>query len=166
MAGLTQSDATWKVVVSSVPISIPTGSDAGGRDGWADFEQEGGFERELRGLLASLRDASVRNLVWITTDVHFASAFRYTPFPESPEFVFHEVVTGPLHAGLFPHRRFDTSLGTERLFYYGAESPAAVTRYEDARRWFNYGVLEIDGGGALTLRIVDVEGETLWEHRP
>ena len=34
------SDATWKVIVSSVPMSIPTGFPAAnGRDGWANFDQ-------------------------------------------------------------------------------------------------------------------------------
>ena len=36
---LAASDATWKVIVSSVPMSIPTGFPAsGGRDGWANFD--------------------------------------------------------------------------------------------------------------------------------
>ena len=35
---LAASDATWKVIVSSVPMSIPTGFPvSGGRDGWANF---------------------------------------------------------------------------------------------------------------------------------
>ena len=41
---LAASDATWKVIVSSVPMSIPTGFPAeGGRDGWANFDQTTGF---------------------------------------------------------------------------------------------------------------------------
>jgi alkaline phosphatase D len=43
--GLARSDATWKVIVSSVPMSIPTGfPPTNGRDGWANFDQATGFE--------------------------------------------------------------------------------------------------------------------------
>jgi hypothetical protein len=40
IGGLVRSKATWKVVVSSVPLSIPTGG-----DGWADGGTRQGFER-------------------------------------------------------------------------------------------------------------------------
>lgn len=48
---LAGSDATWKVVVSSVPLAIPTGRPAA-RDGWSDLGGETGFEREARALFA------------------------------------------------------------------------------------------------------------------
>jgi len=45
---LVESDARWKVIVSSVPMSIPTGfPPENGRDGWANFDQSTGYEREL-----------------------------------------------------------------------------------------------------------------------
>ncbi|MDQ3895186.1 MAG: alkaline phosphatase D family protein, partial [Actinomycetota bacterium] len=95
-ARLTASDAVWKVVVSSVPMSIPTGFPAtNGRDGWANFDQQTGYEHELVELLRFLERQRVRNVVFVTTDVHFASGFRYTPFAESPAFRVHELVTGP-----------------------------------------------------------------------
>jgi alkaline phosphatase D len=47
--GLATSKATWKVIVSSVPLSIPTGfPPTNGRDGWANFDQQTGFARERR----------------------------------------------------------------------------------------------------------------------
>lgn len=159
---LTGSDATWKIVVSSVPMSIPTGSPPElGRDGWADFDQDTGFEQELKDILASLREAGEDNVVFITTDVHFAEAFRYTPFAEDPEFQIHEFVTGPLNAGLFPNRNFDTDLGTESLFFYGPGSAAAVS-YDDALPWMNYGMAEIGSDGSLSLSIHDVEGTPVY----
>ena len=46
---LKSSDATWKIIVSSVPMSIPTGSPPEkGRDGWVNFDQHTGFEHELK----------------------------------------------------------------------------------------------------------------------
>lgn len=159
--GLARSDATWKVVVSSVPLSVPTGSPER-RDGWAGYQQPGGYESELLQILRAARDRGVADSVWITTDVHFAAVFRYRPFADS-EFRLHEVISGPLNAGLFRNERFDETLRGERLFIHGPEDPAAVTSWEEARRFFNFGLLEIDAGGALVIRIVNVDGETLYE---
>jgi alkaline phosphatase D len=100
--GLVNSGATWKIIVSSVPISIPTGADAE-RDGWCSGNCETcdtGFESEFAEILTTLKDNKLDNL-WITTDVHFASAFKYTPW-EGENYSVHEIVTGPLNAGLFP----------------------------------------------------------------
>jgi alkaline phosphatase D len=176
--GLIASDATWKVVVTSVPLSIPTGSNRERiHDGWADGEplsaaEPGaewarpgagpatGFERELLGILARLRDAGVSGLLFLTTDVHFAAAFRYRPFAEDPEFTFHELVTGPLNAGLFPHRTLDTTLLPERLFWFGPTRP--VDSIAEALGWFNFGVLDVDGSGRLEARIVDGSGRVVY----
>jgi alkaline phosphatase D len=164
LEGLSRSDATWKVVVSSVPISIPTGvPEERGRDGWADYDQDTGFERELRAILRTLQQRGVSNLVWITTDVHFAAVFRYTPFDTARHFHFHEIATGPMNAGIFPKDAFDTSLGTERLFLYGPEDARAVDGFEEALHWFNFGELDVDAAGRLTARIVNGEGRVVWE---
>ena len=160
---LAGSDATWKVVVSSVPMSIPTGFPAAnGRDGWANHDQDTGFEQEL---LAILRGASDRGdrLVWITTDVHFAEVFRYRPFDDRPSFVVHELATGPLNAGIFPVRDVDPTLRPEVLTFFGPPTPEAVTTWEEAKEWFNYGTLEVDEAGALTAAIVNTAGEEVFE---
>lgn len=125
------SDATYKIVATSVPLSIPTGTNApsAGRDGWANFNENTGFESELRELLWYAAGQQVRNLIFITADVHFASVFRYQPFEEFPEFQPIEIVTGPLHAGLFPNREFDETLRPTRLFYYGPDFADSVTEF-------------------------------------
>ncbi len=156
------SDATWKVIASSVPISIPTGSLETGRDGWADLGQHGGFERELRGILEHLRDHGVRNLVWITTDVHFATAFRYRPFADDPWFRFFEVVAGPLNAGLFPNPLVDPTFAPERLFYFAPPEKHTVASFAEARRWFNFGVLDVGADGTLATRIVNGDGDEVF----
>lgn len=159
-----QSDATWKVIVSSVPISIPTGFPVeNGRDGWADFDQPRGFEQELKDLLKFMHQQGERNIVFITTDVHFAEIFRYTPFAEDPDFHVHEGVTGPMNAGLFPNRDFDTTLGTESLFFYGPDS-SNVGSYQEARQWMNFGAVEIDEQGQFTLSVIDVDGNEVYRN--
>jgi len=159
---LADSDATWKVVVSSVPLSIPTGSIQTGRDGWADQGTDGGFERELISILEQLQHAGVRNLLWLTTDVHFAAAFRYAPFADAPDFRFYEFVAGPLNAGLFPNPVVDRTLGPERLLYYAPADADDVTTLADARRWFNFGLLDIETDGTLTTRVVNGLGEEVF----
>jgi alkaline phosphatase D len=156
---LAGSDATWKVIVSSVPMSIPTGfPPTNGRDGWANFDQPTGYERELLDILRFMEVRGVDNTVWITTDVHFAEVFRYRPFAENLSFVVHELATGPLNAGIFPNRDFDQTLNAERLSFYGPDTAADVTSWQEAKRWFNFGTLEFGGNGKLTAGLVDTAG--------
>jgi alkaline phosphatase D len=160
---LQSSTATWKVIVSSVPMSIPTGSSGPrGRDGWANYEQAGGFEHELVEILRFMQGKGMNNVVFLTTDVHFAEVFRYVPFEDAPEFVVHEFVAGPINAGVFPNRAFDDSLNAERLFFYGADNASDVTTWEQAKSWFNYGAIRIDDNGELTASINDVKGDELY----
>ncbi len=167
-SAFTISDATWTVVVSSVPISIPTGAlpdPARGRDGWADFDQNTGFEGELRRVLIDALDAGVKNLVWITTDAHVAAVFRYRPFRESPGFSFHEVVSGPLNAMIGDTASFDPSFDPERLFFHAPEKIDAITSWEMAQGFLNFGTLAIDAQGVLTIGIVNARGETLYTQK-
>jgi alkaline phosphatase D len=158
---LAGSDATWKVIVSSVPMSIPTGfPPTGGRDGWANFDQTTGFEQELLDIIRFMESEGIVNTVWITTDVHFAEAFRYRPFAANPDFAVYELATGPLNAGIFPIRDFDTTLNPEVLTFFGPPTPEAVTTWDEAKQWFNFGTLEVDRNGRLTAAIVNTAGQT------
>jgi alkaline phosphatase D len=155
---LAASDATWKVVVSSVPMSIPTGFPAaGGRDGWANFDQTTGYEEELLDILRFMDQRGIVNTVWLTTDIHFAEVFRYRPFPASPGFVVHELATGPLNAGIFPNAAFDPTLNPEVLF--GPDPAATVATWEQAKDGFNFGTVEVDRHGVLRAAIVNTAGE-------
>ncbi len=158
---LAASDATWKVIVSSVPMSIPTGfPPTNGRDGWANFDQTTGFEQELLDILGFMERSGIRNTIWITTDVHFAEAFRYRPFASSPNFVVYELATGPLNAGIFPIRDFDSTLNPEVLTFYGPPTAESVTTWTEAKRWLNFGTLDFARDGTLTAGIVNTAGET------
>jgi alkaline phosphatase D len=158
---LVASDATWKVIVSSVPMSIPTGfPPTGGRDGWANFDQTTGFEQELLDVLRFMESEGIENTVWITTDVHFAEAFKYRPFSSKPEFVVYELATGPLNAGIFPSRDFDSTLNPEVLTFFGPPTAEAVTTWQEAKHWLNFGTLEFARDGELTAEIVNTAGQT------
>jgi alkaline phosphatase D len=157
-----RSDATWKLVVSSVPMSIPTGA-----DGWAHGDTDRGFERELIGILKVFNQAGTRNLVWITTDVHFATGFRYQLdfFHGGPRTRLLELVCGPLNAGMFPKQDLDPTLQPERLFFYGGPTPQEMAPFSKARQFFNFGEIDIDAAGELTARIINSEGTVVWEGR-
>lgn len=107
LQGLLSSDATWKIVSSDVPLSIPTGSRAElyGRDAFADgtapdYSSRTGFESELETILRALDQADVANVVFVATDVHFAMSLRYEPDVDGDgdRLLFHELVSGPLSA--------------------------------------------------------------------
>jgi alkaline phosphatase D len=157
-AELGASTATWKFVVSSVPMSIPTGE--GARDGWANGGGSTGFERELVMILRAAARDRVRGLVWITTDIHFATGFRYRPFVDAPDFVVHEFASGPLAAGLFPKEALDPTLRPVRLFFHGPPAGRGPRTLDEALPWFNFGLVEVDADGRLVVSIVDGTGRT------
>lgn len=140
-----RSDAVWKLVVSSVPLSVGTGRLV--RDGWANSRNplvtlgdHTGFEHELLEIVQELAAHRVRNLVWLTTDVHFPAVLRLAPLPG---LVFHELIAGPLHAAHGYPRSFDRTLNPTRLFADGG--------------FDNFGEIRLDASG-LTVRIIDADG--------
>jgi len=155
---LAESSATWKIIVSSVPVSVPTG--ARGRDGWANFDQDSGFESELWKLLDHMRKSGVNNVIFITTDIHFATGFHYHPYTDYPEFSFYELITGPLNAGAYLREEFDTSFNPERLYLYGSST---IKTFDEAVRWFNYGEISIDEEGKLQTRVINGLDESIFE---
>lgn len=159
---LARSDATWKVIIASVPLSIPTGSAA--RDGFADGGTGEGYEREAARIFRALRADGIRSSLWITTDVHFATGFVYRPFPDDPSWTAYEFTSGPLSAGVFPRLDLDPTFHPERLFFYGPPSADAIASFDEALGWFNFGVVDIGADGALAVSIVNGRGETVFQY--
>jgi alkaline phosphatase D len=93
------SDATWKVIVTSVPLSIPKGGrgPVPGYDGWAGGPDGTGFERERQVIVDAILASKAKNVVFLAADVHFVQANSYDPNNDGvPDF--HEFVAGPLSA--------------------------------------------------------------------
>ena len=67
---------------------------------------------------ASSSSAAIRNVVWITGDVHYCAAHHYDPararFTDFDPFW--EFVAGPLHAGTFGPNALDATFGPEVRF--------------------------------------------------
>ena len=158
---LESSDATWKVVSNDVPLSIPTGSGAStyGRDAYAsgatpfgakpDFATTTGFETELLYLLGRLDELNVKNLVFVATDVHFASQVRYErDFNGDGESLrFFELVSGPLSAVKNPAPpALDPTLAPVYLYAEGGI--------------FNFARVHVDVSSGRAVMRADVRDET------
>jgi alkaline phosphatase D len=145
------SDAVWKVVVSSVPLSVPTGGRI--HDSWSNAGPRGapqehgtGFAVERDGILRILRQRGVKNLVVLASDVHHAELIRHHP---TPEWSFHEFIAGPLSADPGSPRPLDAALTPRSLWSLGGTA--------------NFGHVEIDATG-LQVRVVDALGQTRFSH--
>ena len=145
------STAVWKVVVSTVPLSVPTGGPA--HDSWSNANARGmpeehgtGFAVERDAILRALRQRGVKNLVVLAADVHHAELIRHHP---TPEWSFHEFIAGPLSANPGKPRPLDARLAPRSLWSLGGTA--------------NFGDIAIDTTG-LTVRIVDALSQTRFSH--
>jgi alkaline phosphatase D len=142
---LSNSNATWKVISSDVPISIPTGSNASilGRDGWANGNETNnysyytGFERELTDVLRFIDNQQIKNIVFITTDVHFPAFIKYNFDLNNDGNMteIHEFVSGPLSAFRLgvPFPELDETFNPSLLYGEGNVFNFGYIRIEDGR---------------------------------
>ncbi len=156
--GLLISTATWKVVSSDVPLSIPTGSRAEvfGRDAFAngtgaDSSARTGFERELTELLTFLDDTNVENVVFVVMDVHFAMTIRYETDPngDGDLLVFHELVSGPNSAIALPPVDLDPTFNPTVLYREGELFNFQYVRLEPATDGTTHLVADVRGEDGL-----------------
>jgi alkaline phosphatase D len=164
-AGLAASRAVWKVIASDMPVGLVV------RDGPSHFEaianaDDGaplGRELEIASLLRFIRDRRIRNVVWITGDVHYCAAHYYNPsnarFTEFDPFW--EFVAGPLHAGTFGPGTLDKTFGPEDRF---VGIPRGMKPNRPPSEGFQFfGTLKIDARGrTMTVRLHDLAGRVLF----
>jgi alkaline phosphatase D len=161
---LAASRATWKVIASDMPIGLVV------KDGEAAFEAVAngngpplGRELEIAHLLAALRKRRVKNVLWITADVHYAAAHRFDPrrarFTDFDPFW--EFVAGPLHAGTFGPPALDDTFGPEVRFR-GIPEGMKPNRPPSEGLQF-YGRIHIEGRTrVLTVSLHDLAGTRLF----
>ena len=117
---LSASTATWKVIASDLPVGLVVrdGPDAFEAIANGDAGAPLGRELEIADLLHFMQQQRIRNVVWVTGDVHYAAAHHYDPqrarFKEFDPFW--EFVAGPLHAGTFGPNDLDGTFGPEVRF--------------------------------------------------
>jgi alkaline phosphatase D len=159
------SKAVWKVVASDMPLGLVV------PDGATDFEAVAqgdggpplGRELEVAGLLRTLEERRVRNVVFVTGDVHYAAAHRYDP--ARARFTrfepFWEFVAGPLHAGTFGPAALDPTFGPEVRFL-GIPAGMKPNRPPTEGLQF-FGLLRIEARSrALTVELRNLAGERIY----
>jgi alkaline phosphatase D len=161
---LRASTATWKVVANDLPLGIVVPDKNSGPRAMEAVAQGDpgvplGREREFARILAATRD--VRNIVYLTADVHYTAAISYHPdraaFQDfSP---FYEFVSGPLNAGAFPASPLDATFGAAYEFVH---APTAENT-SPAQGFQHFGEVVVDKDSrALTVNLCDSTGATLW----
>jgi alkaline phosphatase D len=159
---VTQSRATWKVISADLPLGliVPDGpvnqESLANRDPGAPL----GKELEIAAVLAAFKRHNVRNVVWITADVHYCAAHHYDPsragFTDFDPFW--EIVAGPIAAGTFGPNQLDLTFGPEVAFSKYADRPNQSPRHGNQF----FGHVEIDADGLFTVSLRDTDGTVLW----
>lgn len=93
--GLRTSMATWKVIATSVPLSVEKGGL--GNDGWGHEPSGTGFGRERQVIVDAILRQTIKNVVFLAGDVHWVQANAYDPNQDGV-IDFHEYMVGPLSA--------------------------------------------------------------------
>src|ERR1700733_6324595 len=113
---LAASDATWKVIAADLPIGLISTDAIALGDGPPERR-----EHEIADLLSFMKRAGIRNIVWLTADMHYTAAHHYDPnravFGDFD--AFWEFVSGPLHAGTWPPGELDNTFGPKAMFQKG-----------------------------------------------
>ena len=159
---LVASQAVWKFVCCDMPIGLLVRDTLGFDNGANGDGPALGRELEMAWLLKRLKDAGVRNVVWLTADVHYCASHHYHPSRASfTEFdPFWEFVSGPLNSGTFGPTPFDMTFGPE--LKYSCRQPGAPTSGPwTADQYF--GTVDIDPKTrACRVTHWNKNGERLW----
>jgi alkaline phosphatase D len=150
LRGLTESSATWKVIVTTVPLSISKGGSASvpGNDGWAGGPGIPGFERERQVIVDHILGRRVKNVVFLAGDVHHVQANVYDPNGDgTPDF--HEFVAGPLSAVSGKPTSASVGLRPTTLVNEGG--------------YMNFGLIRVTES-SFDVRVLDEDGVTRFSH--
>lgn len=123
-----------------------------------------GRELEIASLLSFIKNNAIKNVVWVTADVHYAAAFRYAP--DKAAFTdfdpFWEFVAGPINAGTFGPGEMDLTFGPETKI---VSVPQGMKQNRSPFEGLQfYGIGKIDGyTQVLTMSLHDIEGKQLYK---
>ena len=153
---LVASDATWKVIAADMPIGLVSEDAIALGDG-----PPARREHEIAGLLSFMKRAGLRNIVWLTADMHYTAAHHYDPnravFQDFEPFW--EFVSGPLHAGTWAPAPLDNTFGPKAMFQKGCSGENLAPCY--GMQFF--GRVDIDGKTeVMTVTLKDVDNSDLW----
>jgi alkaline phosphatase D len=165
---LLASKATWKVISADMPLGLLIYNDAKNKQGFEGIANNEpgapkGREMEFAALFSFIKSANIRNIVWLTADVHYTAAHYYDPNKAAFQDFnpFWEFVSGPIHAGTFGPNELDMTFGPDVKFAKTPEpgqdnlSPAAGLQF--------FGHVKIAGNsGVMTVTLRDAADAALW----
>jgi alkaline phosphatase D len=170
--GLLTSRSTWKVISSDMPLGLvvtdgpnPRTDGQSAYEAWANGENgiPLGRELELAELLRFIKQRRIRNVVWVTADVHYCASHYYDPAKaQFKDFApFWEFVSGPLNAGTFGPGTLDQTFGPEVRFQ--SVPPAGQVNLPPTAGLQFFGLVKIDGNSqVMTVSHYDINGKKLW----
>ncbi|WP_255770591.1 alkaline phosphatase D family protein [Pseudarthrobacter sulfonivorans] len=160
---VSKSKATWKVIAADLPLGIvvPDGpvneESVSNRDPGAPL----GRELEIAGVLSAFKRNRVKNVVWLTADVHYCAAHHYSP--ERAAFTdfdpFWEFVAGPIAAGSFGPNAMDATFGPEVVFAKAGRTVNQSPR--DGESQF-FGHVQLGEDNTFTASLRDANGTTVF----
>ena len=164
------SKAAWKVVAADMPLGllVGDGKDAQGRPMFeAVANGDGpalGRELEIAGLLRAIKQ--VRNVVWLTADVHYTAAHYYDPATaQFQDFTgFWEFVSGPLNAGTFGPGQLDNTFGPKVVFSKAPPKGQANLPPSAGYQFFGEVVIE-SASRDMVVTLRDISGAALFTQR-
>ncbi|BCJ38350.1 alkaline phosphatase [Actinocatenispora thailandica] len=163
---LARSRATWKVISNDMPLGIVVSDTLEGKQHYEAVSQgdDGkplGRELQIADLLSFLKREDIRNVVWLTTDVHYTAAHYFDPARAAfTDFnPFWQFVSGPLNAGAFPASPVDQTFGCNQVF---VQSPPTANA-SPATDYQFFGRVQIDAASReLTVHLHNNTGASVW----
>jgi alkaline phosphatase D len=164
-ARLAGSRAVWKVIATDLPLAIVVADGKERFEAFANGDNGAplGRELEIADLLRFIRDRRIRNVVWITGDIHYCAAHHYHPSRATfTEFnPFWEFVAGPLHAGTFGPNTLDATFGPEAKFVGVPKGMKGNRPPSDGYQFF--GTLKIDARSrVMTAGLHNLKGDHVY----
>jgi len=164
---LKNSRATWKIIAADMPGGAVVYDDWRNKAGSeavanGDDGPPLGRELEIADLLSFIKRESIRNVHWITADVHYCATHRYDPNHAAfADFLpFYEFVSGPLCAGGFGPNLLDRTFGPQVVFQ--KVPPAGRFDLAPSEGSCHFGHVKIDGRtGAMTVTHRNAAGGVL-----
>ena len=165
---LSRSTAAWKVVAADMPLGLVVSHRPGEHEAVANADPGPplGRELEVAGLLRTLKERRVNNVIWITADVHYCAAHRYDPERAAVKDFdpFWEFVAGPAHAGTFSPPPFDMTFGPQMRFC-GVPDNLKPNRPPSEGLQF-FGLLEADPRTrSLVVSLVNTAGQRIFRQQ-
>ena len=159
---VSKSKATWKVIAADLPLGIIVPDGAVNQESLANRDAGAplGRELEIAGVLSAFKRNRVKNVVWLTADVHYCAAHHYSP--ERAAFTdfdpFWEFVAGPIAAGSFGPNAMDGTFGPEVVFSKAGRFPGESPR--DGENQF-FGHVQLDSD-TFTVSLRNANGATVF----